>query len=116
MKKRYESETRTSLNGEFHFPASYHFQSFKESSLHQPYSYIGLYVYVKGKKQYLFETRFSNVVPFDYIVDNLTRFDADLENDEYNYYFKNSIVKGGVELHVVSRCELQGYLFKEVLD
>ncbi|HAS6216209.1 TPA: hypothetical protein I7172_14940 [Vibrio vulnificus] len=113
LKYRYNDETKTDLNGYFHFDPMIHSQWVKKSPLNQSYSYIGIYIIIEKEKIYLWESLFGYNQPFDFIVNNLKNLNCDLSTSEYLYYFKNTIVPNGVDLMLLSRCEIKGYKRRE---
>ncbi|HAS6358339.1 TPA: hypothetical protein RQL23_003703 [Vibrio vulnificus] len=113
LKHRYNDKTKTDLNGYFHFNPMIHAQWLKKSPLNQSYSYIGIYIIIEKEKIYLWESLFGYNQPFDFIVNNLKNLNCDHSTSEYLYYFKNTIVPNGVDLMLLSRCEIKGYKRRE---
>ncbi|MGR5121429.1 DUF6795 domain-containing protein [Vibrio harveyi] len=113
---RYITETMTSEKGYFHFEPTYHYQTFKEPTLHESSSYIGIYIFIDGIKHYLLEARFSDVKPYEFISDNLLDLSCEINSDEYHYFFKNRFVENGLDLEIISRCDLKGFSEKILLN
>ncbi|HAS8227575.1 TPA: hypothetical protein I7684_18535 [Vibrio vulnificus] len=113
LEHRYNDKTQTDLNGYFHFEPMVHSQWLKKSPLNQAYSYIGIYIIIEKEKIYLWGSLFGYNQPFDFIVNNLKNLNCDLSASEYLYYFKNTIVPNGVDLMLLSRCEIKGYKRRE---
>ncbi|EKO3565478.1 DUF6795 domain-containing protein [Vibrio metschnikovii] len=113
LKNRYHDNAKTDLNGRFYFEPIVHSQWLKKNPLNQAYSYIGIYIIVEREKVYLWESLFSYDEPYDIIINNLTNLNCNVNSTEYKYYFKNPVVPDGVDMMLLSRCEVKGYKSRE---
>ncbi|UTV27571.1 DUF6795 domain-containing protein [Photobacterium atrarenae] len=112
LKIRYEYATRTDERGNFDFDEVVHSTWIKTNPLNQTYSYIGIYTINNNKKNYIWQSQFDYEKPLDFIVENFKLLKCNLNSPEYKFYFENS-VPDGVDLMVLSKCELSGYKTKE---
>ncbi|EJC6745947.1 hypothetical protein QRC94_003644 [Vibrio vulnificus] len=113
LKHRYNDKTQTDLNGYFHFEPMVHAQWLKKSPLNQAYSYIGIYILIENEKTYLWESILGYEQPFNFIKNNLNNLNCNISTPDYLYYFKNPVVPNGVDLMLLSRCEIKGYKRRE---
>ncbi|EMY6775741.1 hypothetical protein ABCL22_002152 [Vibrio alginolyticus] len=112
LKNAYKRSSITNELGEFHFKPVIHSQRFKESTLNQTYSYIGIYTYINEEKKYIWESQLSYVSPPIFIKDNLNNLYCELKNKEFRYFFKNINLESARDLMVISNCNLNGFLYK----
>ncbi|EIZ1173254.1 hypothetical protein MOV00_003408 [Vibrio vulnificus] len=112
LEHRYNDKTQTDMNGYFHFEPMVHSQWLKKSPLNQAYSYFGIYLLVEEKKIYIWRSQLSYDKPYEFIANNLGNFKCNLNSPVYEYYFKNPVVPNGVDLMLLSRCDIGGYKYR----
>ncbi|QNE02289.1 hypothetical protein H6S61_08055 [Vibrio vulnificus] len=113
LEHRYNDKTQTDMNGYFHFEPMVHSQWLKKSPLNQAYSYFGIYLVNEEERIYLWHSILDYDEPLDLIVDNLKNTKCEINSIEYQYYFKNPVVPHGVDVMVLSRCEIKRYKRRE---
>ncbi|MCA3928331.1 DUF6795 domain-containing protein [Vibrio vulnificus] len=109
---RYNDKTQTDMNGYFHFEPMVHSQWLKKSPLNQAYSYFGIYLVNEEERIYLWHSILDYDEPLDLIVDNLKNTKCEINSIEYQYHFKKPVVPNGVDLMLLSRCDIGGYKYR----
>ncbi|MCG3727445.1 hypothetical protein EXA20_15805 [Vibrio cincinnatiensis] len=113
LEHRYNNKTKTDSSGNFYFKPMIHSQWLKKSPLNQAYSYFSIYLLTEEEKTYLWHSILDYDQPFALTVDNLKSLKCEINSTGYQYYFNNPVVPHGVDLMLISRCEVKGYKRRE---
>lgn len=113
--KYYKYQTKTDIEGSFHFNPVVHSQWFKPNPLNQNYVGINLFAEYNREIKKLWESTRSNLFLPNHIPDNLKFLKCNISNPEREFNFSNE-KPGAVDYFVHSVCDLQGFRNNEIRE